>query len=97
MEIYVSSLNQCQLLFFCISISVHGNWGDWGEYSNCSKSCDGGVQKKTRFCNSPLPSNGGLECLLTDEHGNVGTYRGTNESVSRSCNMERCNGEYHSE
>ena len=42
---------------------IHGGWGKWSEYSACSVSCGEGFQKRTRFCNAPLPQFGGLECF----------------------------------
>ncbi|XP_048581714.1 uncharacterized protein LOC5511228 isoform X2 [Nematostella vectensis] len=39
-----------------------GNWGTWGTWSNCTASCGRGFVKRSRVCNSPLPSNGGKPC-----------------------------------
>lgn len=57
---------------------VDGEWSDWGA---CDKQCGGGTQ--SRDCDSPAPSNGGLECLLTDQ-----VTRGLAES--RDCNTQAC-------
>ncbi|XP_078357726.1 trypsin-3-like [Oculina patagonica] len=42
---------------------VHGNWGPWGQWSNCVKDC-GGVGKRTRlrYCIDPPPEHGGRPC-----------------------------------
>ncbi len=39
------------------SPAVHGNWGSWSEYTSCTRTCDGGVQHRTRECNSPRYCN----------------------------------------
>ena len=41
---------------------VHGNWGDWGHWLGCSKSCGHGRHQRRRECNNPAPYNGGNEC-----------------------------------
>ncbi|XP_057291426.1 hemicentin-1-like isoform X2 [Hydractinia symbiolongicarpus] len=42
---------------------VDGGFGDWSNYSLCSKTCDGGVQMRTRECNNPTPLAGGKDCV----------------------------------
>ena len=42
---------------------------------------------KTRYCNNPPASNGGLDCELSFESG-----RGKNESQSEGCNSQGCPG-----
>ena len=32
--------------------------GTWGEWTKCSKSCDGGVQTRRRECDSGQPCSG---------------------------------------
>ncbi|XP_014916135.1 A disintegrin and metalloproteinase with thrombospondin motifs 2-like [Poecilia latipinna] len=39
-----------------------GNWGSWSEYGQCSRTCGGGVQFRTRNCDNPSPANGGRPC-----------------------------------
>jgi hypothetical protein len=41
---------------------VPGDWGPWGQ---CSKTCGGGIQTRTRSIMVPA-SNGGSECVLLD-------------------------------
>ncbi|KAF8376545.1 gon-1, partial [Pristionchus pacificus] len=40
-----------------------GQWGEWGHYERCSRTCGGGIQKSVRDCNSPSPQNGGKYCV----------------------------------
>lgn len=42
---------------------VHGGWSTWSTWSPCSVSCNNGVKKRTRTCNSPAPKNAGRRCL----------------------------------
>lgn len=39
-----------------------GNWSNWVEWSDCSKSCGNGTKTRTRSCDWPPPSNGGKLC-----------------------------------
>lgn len=52
----------------CINIgerleSKAGGWGPWGNWSECSRTCGGGVKVAERFCDNPMPKNGGQYCL----------------------------------
>ena len=40
-----------------------GEWGTWGQWSPCSRTCGSGVTFKERDCNDPAPLNGGRYCL----------------------------------
>ncbi|XP_015608491.1 A disintegrin and metalloproteinase with thrombospondin motifs 20 isoform X2 [Cephus cinctus] len=42
---------------------VHGQWGAWGYYGECSRSCGGGIKKKYRKCNNPIPQHSGNYCI----------------------------------
>ncbi|XP_021339828.1 uncharacterized protein LOC110441056, partial [Mizuhopecten yessoensis] len=42
--------------------SVNGGWSSWLSWTPCTKSCDGGVSRRYRFCNNPLPQYGGSFC-----------------------------------
>ena len=46
----------------CLIFYLDGNWGPWTEYSACSTTCGTGLQIKSRKCNDPAPSIGGLQC-----------------------------------
>uniref|UniRef100_A0A3Q3N3D4 ADAM metallopeptidase with thrombospondin type 1 motif 20 n=1 Tax=Mastacembelus armatus TaxID=205130 RepID=A0A3Q3N3D4_9TELE len=56
---------------------VHGEWGPWGPYSVCSRSCGGGTRSTSRDCNQPEPRNGGRFCV-------------GRRMKFRSCNTEPC-------
>ncbi|XP_076822251.1 A disintegrin and metalloproteinase with thrombospondin motifs 3-like isoform X2 [Clavelina lepadiformis] len=47
---------------------VDGNWGPWGNFEDCSRSCGTGVMFRRRRCNNPAPSHGGNKCLGSDEN-----------------------------
>ena len=55
-----SSLNSS---FDFIWLLVDGQWGPWGGYGSCSKTCNSGQKVRTRKCNSPSPSHGGKGCI----------------------------------
>ncbi|XP_034453737.1 A disintegrin and metalloproteinase with thrombospondin motifs 2-like isoform X1 [Hippoglossus hippoglossus] len=44
-------------------IKQDGNWGSWTEFGQCSRTCGGGVQFRTRDCDNPRPANGGRTCV----------------------------------
>ncbi|KAK3558847.1 hypothetical protein QTP86_028719, partial [Hemibagrus guttatus] len=56
---------------------VHGEWGPWGPYSMCSRTCGGGTRSTSRDCNRPEPRNGGRFCV-------------GRRMKFRSCNTEPC-------
>ena len=41
---------------------VHGNWGSWQSWGQCSRTCGGGSQSASRTCNNPAPGVGGRQC-----------------------------------
>ncbi|KAL5963271.1 Hemicentin-1 [Taenia solium] len=41
---------------------INGGWGQWSAWSHCSKSCGGGIRRRTRQCNNPSPQFGGAPC-----------------------------------
>lgn len=39
-----------------------GGWGEWSSWTDCTKSCGGGVQTRRRQCDSPVPEGEGSYC-----------------------------------
>ncbi|XP_070960618.1 SCO-spondin [Oncorhynchus clarkii lewisi] len=40
----------------------NGGWGEWSNWTDCTKSCGGGVQSRRRDCDSPSPEGEGDYC-----------------------------------
>ena len=73
--------NQCPPLksspFFFFP--VDGQWSEWKPWTECTRSCGGGIQTRARACNNPSPAHGGSDC--------VGRADG-----ARPCNSDLCPG-----
>ena len=79
----IDHMTRCLLNDFLYSINalVNGTWGDWSEYGECTKKCGSGEKSRSRQCDSPPPSHGGLDC------------DGSNEWVElTTCNTHACPG-----
>ena len=63
-----------------LSDPIDGGWGDYGDWSECSKECGGGIQTRTRKCDNPVPYYG-ADCEGA-------------ESESRACNTQKCSGNF---
>ena len=46
-----------------ILFPVDGGFSEWTPFGPCNQSCGGGVQRRSRQCNNPLPSEGGKDCV----------------------------------
>lgn len=45
-----------------LSGRIDGNWSRWTLYTQCTKTCGGGTQHRTRTCTNPPFANGGKKC-----------------------------------
>ncbi|KAM7058442.1 A disintegrin and metalloproteinase with thrombospondin motifs 18 isoform 1-T1 [Molossus nigricans] len=57
---------------------IHGQWSAWSKWSECSRTCGGGVRYQERHCNNPKPQYGGKFC--------PGSSR-----IYQLCNINPCN------
>ncbi|KAM3604357.1 uncharacterized protein V6R79_009961 [Siganus canaliculatus] len=48
---------------FLTDIAIDGSWSCWGAWSSCSAR----TMTRSRQCNNPVPSNGGMECIGTPQ------------------------------
>ncbi|KAJ8010539.1 hypothetical protein DPEC_G00076130 [Dallia pectoralis] len=56
---------------------VDGGWSQWGDWSDCSAPCGGGVKVRARLCDNPAPQSGGRGCAGAAE-------------LQRACNVHTC-------
>ena len=68
--------------FFVILID-DGGYGNWSNFTECTKSCGIGVQYRNRSCDNPVPMHGGRNCVILG-----------NATESRSCNEDPCPGSF---
>jgi len=67
---------------------INGNWAAWGNWSECSSTCIGGMQNRNRTCSDPSPQYGGLNCTAS----NSSTVTGDSmmETETTTCNDIPC-------
>lgn len=68
--------NPCFVLYNC---KVHGEWGAWNHWQECSKTCGEGHQLRYRLCDNPKPDHDGNDCM-------------GNNYESRLCTVSKCAG-----
>ena len=54
----ISETEECQ----DIPCPIHGGWGEWSNWTVCTKTCSNGTKSRYRNCNNPLPQYGGNQC-----------------------------------
>lgn len=69
-ETRLCNINECP---------IHGGYTSWSTFGNCTKTCGGGVNIRTRNCTNPPPAYGGDNC----------TRLGPPEQM-QSCNTNPC-------
>ncbi|XP_066929575.1 uncharacterized protein [Clytia hemisphaerica] len=57
---------------------IHGEWGQWSNWTDCDKPCGVGFQNRSRVCDDPAPAHGGDDCV------------GTLTSQRQICNVHYC-------
>ena len=67
---------------------AHGGWSPWTTYRECSASCNGGTQTRTRTCTNPPPLKGGQLCL--DKNQKPSPV----ETEQKICNTKVCPRKY---
>lgn len=50
------------LLAFVL-LAIDGNYTEWAKWSDCSATCGGGSQVRSRNCTNPPPQHGGRNCV----------------------------------
>ena len=79
------------IIFSTSTTLVDGAWGPWGHWTDCSLSCAGGQQSRSRFCDSPLPGGGGSFCTSNTSFWLSMTPNNTMKEVdTQSCNNNNC-------
>ena len=77
-------------------ITVNGNWGAWSNWTNCTKSCGGGIQNRTRRCDDPKPRYGGAICTGNVTELNLGRRKALGDHEAQEgfenqiCNEQPC-------
>ncbi|KAK3728739.1 hypothetical protein QZH41_002662 [Actinostola sp. cb2023] len=46
----------------CPTAPIDGNFTEWSNWSNCTRTCGNGIQQRMRTCTNPPPANGGANC-----------------------------------
>ncbi|KAL5268609.1 hypothetical protein ACHWQZ_G002453 [Mnemiopsis leidyi] len=60
---FVDNCGHSEDLYLECDGPVDGGYTDFGDWSECSKTCGDGTQTRTRTCSNPAPANGGAECV----------------------------------
>ena len=58
---------------------VDGNYTEWSQWTQCSKTCGGGEKTRERSCSNPAPQGNGQPCEGEPEETVV-------------CNKQECEG-----
>ena len=61
-DVFLLDCKYTYLIKIISTIIVNGQWSKWGAFTKCTKTCSGGIRRRTRRCNNPAPKNGGKTC-----------------------------------
>jgi hypothetical protein len=50
---------------------IYGGWTEWSDWRNCTLSCGGGNQTRTRACTNPPPEHNREDCGADDSKTQV--------------------------
>ena len=81
-----------------ILMPVDGNWAAWGNWTDCSKTCLGGMKNRTRTCSDPPPDNDGANCTNSTDPTVTGNGLVETELIpcnSFPCDSDTCNFNFH--
>ncbi|KAJ7379731.1 hypothetical protein OS493_014137 [Desmophyllum pertusum] len=65
---------------------IDGGFTEWSEWSECSVTCGGGVQRRSRTCTNPKPEGNGKTCQEQD----AGPADQTNICNPKLCDVPSC-------
>ena len=71
-----------EMIFICCD-TVKGGWGEWAPWSQCSSTCNAGIQKRIRHCDNPKPMNEDNLCKVNGTRNRI-------EEQSKMCNDSPC-------
>lgn len=75
-----------------ICFIVPGGWRV-EDFSECNRTCNGGNKTQTKYCDNPLPSNGGDNCPCSSDTKEI-HCDGNTATIIETCNEDPCPGEY---
>ena len=79
------------MILLLVNVLVDGAWGAWVDWNDCSSTCGGGSQSRTRMCDNPLPEIGGSMCTTNDLFFLSITENGIRtETDTQTCNNHNC-------
>ena len=67
------------------NLVVNGGFSEWGEWGECSATCDNGTISRERVCNNPEPK--GAKAKDCQE---LGPY-----TEIKPCRIKHCQGQYY--
>ena len=72
-------------IYYCLIVwntsieTVDAVWSEYGDWTDCSETCGGGIRSRSRICSYPDVNNKGNYCVGSSEE-------------TESCNTDNCPG-----